>query len=82
MHEHSASAVKAFLDEAIGGNEVLEQVLILDIIHVDDKMLEGPEKILVERQPQDREDVGDVSVVQLLRSSQGEESARVSRGRV
>ena len=72
MHEHPASAIKAFLDEAIGGNEILEQVLVLDIIHVDDKVLEGPEKILVQRQPQDREDVGDISVVQLLPSSQGE----------
>jgi len=63
MHEHSASAVQAFLDEAIGCHEVLEQVFVLDIIHLYDKMLERPEKILVQWQPQDREDVGDVSVV-------------------
>jgi hypothetical protein len=47
MHKHAASAVEAFLDEAIGGHEILEQVLVLDIIHIDDKMLEWPEKILV-----------------------------------
>jgi hypothetical protein len=47
MHEHSASAVEAFLDEAIGCPEVLEQVLVLDIIHLNDEMLEWPEKILV-----------------------------------
>jgi hypothetical protein len=47
MHEHSASAVEAFLDETIGGHEMLEQVLVLDIIHLDDETLEWPEKILV-----------------------------------
>lgn len=80
MHKHAASTIEAFLDETIGGHEVLEQVLVLDIIDVNDKMLERLEKIPIWRQPQDREDMGDVSVVQLLLASQGKQSG-VSRER-
>lgn len=35
MHEHCAASVEAFLDESIGGNEILEQVLVLDVVHLD-----------------------------------------------
>jgi hypothetical protein len=60
MHQHSATCVKACLDEGIGGGEVGEEVLLLDIVHRDHEMLVRSKQLVARLQIEDREHMCDV----------------------
>ena len=47
MHEHSATAIEAVLDEAVGGGQVDQQVLVFDVVDLDDHVGEGAEQVVV-----------------------------------
>ena len=47
MHKHAATAIEPFLDETVGGWKVLYQILVLDVIHLDDVLLERAEQVVV-----------------------------------
>lgn len=59
MHEDTTSAFQSFLDEAITGREVLNDVRILNVVYIDDMMLETFEQSLIKRQRQDGKHVCD-----------------------
>ena len=60
VYKHAATAIQTFLDETVGGREVLEQVLVFNVINLDYMMAERAEQVLVERHAQDGEHMGDV----------------------
>lgn len=78
MHKHTTTGVEPILDETIGRGEMLEQILVLDIVHLDDHVDEGPEEIVGERRAQDREYVGDARFLESLSSAHGEDAAAAS----
>lgn len=63
MHKHPATAVKSFLDEAVGGRKVLEQVFVVDIVHLNDHVREGAEQGWVQRHAEDGQHVSDISLL-------------------
>ena len=52
VDKHSSTAIETLLDEVVGGGEVLKDILILNIIHFDHKMLVTLEQIPIQRQAQ------------------------------
>lgn len=69
MHENRTFRVKGILYEPCAGREVLEQILIVDVVHLDDLVDIAFEQFLVQRQPQHGEDMRDVAVLQRLLAS-------------
>ncbi|TKA71080.1 hypothetical protein B0A49_04318 [Cryomyces minteri] len=57
MHKNTSSTVEAILDEPVGGGEMFQQILVVNVVNFDDHTLEAGEQPLVQRQTQDREDV-------------------------
>lgn len=33
MHKHTSTAVKAILDELVAGGQMLQEILVIDIVH-------------------------------------------------
>lgn len=73
MNQHPSSDIQSFLNESIGGWEMLDDVLIGEVVYLDDKTLE---MILIwhvvrKRKPKDGDDVGDVSLLESIFSLEG-----------
>ena len=64
MDKDTSAPIKTFLDEGIAGGEVLDDVFIVDVVHLDDVMCEIAEQVVVQGQPQGREDVADIGLLQ------------------
>lgn len=74
VYKHAATAIQTLLDELVGGREVLEQVLVFDVIHLDYMMAERAEQVPVKRHAQDGQHVGDVGVPESVTPAQGEDA--------
>lgn len=72
MHQHSATCVQARLDEGVGGGEMGDEVLLLDIVHGDHEMLVGPKQLIVRLQIEDREHMCDLGFFHGILPSQSE----------
>lgn len=59
MDQYATACFDGTLDEAIALREMLEQILILDIIHFDSHVRETIEQALLNRKLQHREYMGD-----------------------
>lgn len=47
MHQYTSATVESILDEGIGRSEMLEQVFVVDIVYLDDKVpVEGEERFV------------------------------------
>lgn len=73
--------VKGVLDELVGCWEMLEQVLVLYIVHFDDHVFERAEQVLVERHAEHRQDVSNISLLESVTPAQGEHAIESSVGR-
>lgn len=64
MYQYSATTIEPLLDEFVGGWKVLQQILVFDVVnlyyHV---LLEGAEKLPIQRQAQHRQDMCDVRLL-------------------
>lgn len=72
MHKYSTSTLESLPDELVRCWKMLEQVLILDIIHLNDHVFETLEQLLFKRQPQHRQYVGYARLLQLIFAAQCE----------
>ena len=77
LDQDSAPAVEPLLDEAIGGGEMLEEVFVVDIVDLYNVLLEGAEEGRVQWGAQDRDDVGNVCLLESLTSAKGEHAPDV-----
>jgi len=66
VNKNSSTAVKTFLDECITGGEMLNDILILNVVHLNDQMPVRLEKIIVQGETQCRDDVGNSSILESL----------------
>ena len=64
MYQDSAATIESFLYESIAGREMLKDILVLDVIYFDNKMLVALEEIPINRQAQYRDHVSYASLVQ------------------
>lgn len=48
MHQYAASGIKTLLDEGIGGGKMLEQVFIVDVVHLDDEVFVISEQVFIQ----------------------------------
>lgn len=64
VHKHTASCIEPILDELDAVWEGLQQVLVVHIVDLHDLVSEPLEQILVQRQPQDRENMRDAGGLQ------------------
>lgn len=74
MHQHPPTAIQPLLDELITSRKVLEQILIIHIIDLYDLVLETLEQSILERRPQDGQDVRDTGFTDGFFSAEGEEA--------
>lgn len=49
MDQHASASIKAFLNEGIAGDEMLEDVVVIDIIYLHDMMLVWRKQAFVKR---------------------------------
>ena len=52
MNKDAAATFQPRSDEGIAGREVLQDVFVLEVIHIDNVMAIRTEQVLIERQPQ------------------------------
>lgn len=75
MHQYSSSGIQSFLNESIGRRKMLDDVLIGQVVYLDDKTLEMililMGDVLGKRTAIDRDQVGDVSLVESIFSLEG-----------
>lgn len=79
MHQTSPSAFQPLPQKFIGPRKKLQDILILDIIDFNDVMPVIPEQLLVQRESQGRNYMGDVGVPQGFFGPQSKQSGDVSR---
>jgi hypothetical protein len=63
MHKDAATSVEAILDEFVACWEVLQQVLVINVVDFDDMMSEAFELFLVQRKPQNRDNMSDTTLL-------------------
>ena len=51
MHKNTPTCVQRIFDEPVRGRKVLEQILVLDIIHIDLEVYIGLDKVFLQRPP-------------------------------
>lgn len=66
VNKNSSTAIEAFLNEGIAGGEVLNNVLILNIVHLNDQVPVGCEEVFIQGQTQRRDDMANCSILQSL----------------
>jgi hypothetical protein len=64
VYEHAAAAIQSVLYEPVARRKVLDQILIVDVIHLDHMMLIPLEQDFLERQPQDGKHMRDLGRLQ------------------
>jgi hypothetical protein len=72
LDQDSAAAIKSLLDEAIGGREVLEEIFVIDVVDLYNVVLERAEEGRVQWGAQDRNDVGNVCLLESLTPAERE----------
>lgn len=78
VYKHPATAIETVLDETIGGGEVLEQILIVDVVDLNDVVGVGAEEVVVDGHTQHGQHVGDVGLAQSVTPAQGEDAVGAS----
>lgn len=73
MNQDPSSTVQPLPDEGIAGRKMLDGVVVFHVIELDDVVLEIEEEMVLKRQVQHRDYVGDIGLVQGLLAAQGEE---------
>ena len=73
MNQDPSSTVQPLPDEGIAGGKMLDGIVVLDVIELDDVVLEIEEEMVLKRQVQHGDYVGDIGLVQGLFAAQGEE---------
>lgn len=66
MDQHASSPIKTVLNEGVGGGKMLQQILVVDVIYLDDKVLIFGKESFIQRETQHREDMGDVCLFESL----------------
>ena len=51
MNQDSSPPRQSISDEEIRSGKVLQDVLVVDVVHLDDQMLVGLEEVLIQREP-------------------------------
>jgi hypothetical protein len=64
VHEHAAAVVDALLDEGVALGKVLQQILVVVVIHLDHQVAVGGVQLQIQGLAQGRHDVGDVGRLQ------------------
>lgn len=72
MDENSSSSIETLLDEPVGLWKVLEEIVVVHVVDLYDMMFISSKKVLVQRQPEHRQDMGDVGFFQSFLASQSE----------
>lgn len=81
VNQDTASSVEPILDELVAGFEVLEQVFIINIVHLYDFVRKVLEKLLVQWELQYRKDMGDAGRFQRFFTAQIEQPTGPSDSR-
>ena len=79
MNQHTSSSIKSILDKRIGGGKVLQQILVVDVIYLDDKVLMLGEECFIQREPQHGDDMGDVGLFESLLAAEREDTTATVR---
>ena len=72
MNEDPSSTVQPLPDEGIAGGKMLDGVVVFHVIELDDVVLEIEKEMVLKRQVQHGDYVGDIGLVQGLLAVQGE----------
>lgn len=75
MHQNSPSPIQSFLNESIGNGKLLDDVLFGQIVDLDEQMRELCRQGLLRWRSEDGDDVGDVSLLESISRTEGEDSA-------
>lgn len=81
VYKHATAGIKSILDEAVGGVEMLKQILVIDIIDFYNFVYEATKLLLVGRELEDGEYMRDASLLQRFFAAQGEETTKKSESR-
>lgn len=76
MNQDPSPPIESLPDKSISSSEMLEQILVLDVVHLDDQVLVLGEQRVVQRQPQHRDDVRDVCLRESLLAAEREDPTR------
>jgi glycine/D-amino acid oxidase-like deaminating enzyme len=74
VYKHRATAIETLLDEAIGGGEVLQQVLVFDVVDLDYMVPVGAEEVVVGGHAQHGQHVRDISLAESVTPAQREDA--------
>jgi hypothetical protein len=74
VYQHSPSALQALANEAVGGGEVLEEILVVRVVHTHNHMFVGCKQLPVKGNTEHRQDMSDVGPFQSFLATQREDA--------
>lgn len=75
MDQYATARIQTILDELRTSRKVFEKVVVIDIVDFNNLVRVVLEQVLVQRQPQNRQDMGDSAVLQRLLAAERKESS-------
>ena len=75
MYQDAPARVQSILNELCTCGKMFEKVVVIDVVDLDDLVRVAGEQVLVQRQPQDRQHMGDAAVLQRLLAAQRKEAS-------